>query len=113
MQKWRKSQGLAEYVRDQRLCRIAEDRSDDPIDYHKGFEEKYGSKSVNPLINYPFIMQENVVFNYLDEESSLNGWLNSPPHRATLKKPYTHSCIRCYETTCVQIFGQLENEKTL
>jgi uncharacterized protein YkwD len=99
IQEWRESEGLQPYIKDQRLCEIAKDRADDNIDYHKGFMEKYDTPE------YPFVMQENSVWGYSSEEYSLNGWLNSPPHRETLEKPYTHSCVATYKNNAIQIFS--------
>jgi len=94
---WRVKKGLSAYLEDQRLCEIAEDRSNDSFD-HQGFYDKYYHG------NSPYIMQENLSIVRTNEGEVLKGWLDSPPHRATLEKPYTHSCIAC-DKQCVQIFS--------
>lgn len=98
IQDWRVSQGLQPYIKDQRLCKIAEDRVDDGVDFHKGFIEKYNNS------NYPYAMQENQT-GAASHEDALDRWLNSPPHRATLEKPYTHSCVAVQRDWAVQIFS--------
>ncbi len=100
---WRvNKERLKPYIKDERLCEIANDRSKVELDYHKGLYEKYS--------NYPYVIQENVNVGYTTEEDSLNGWLNSPPHRATLEKPYLYSCVVCNKT-CVQIFSLFSRDK--
>jgi len=98
---WRLSQGYKPYIQDERLCRIAIDRSDDEFE-HETFMKKYDNA------NYPYVMQENLslvrFWTDVTEEKVLKGWLNSPPHRTTLEKPYTHSCVAC-DKQCVQIFS--------
>jgi len=98
--KWRVSQGFQPYVKNEDLCQIAIDRSDEGADNHKGFLEKYS--------NFPSVIQENLV-QASNEYSALSSWLNSKPHLATLEKPYKYSCIACYKNQCNQIFSNLEN----
>lgn len=97
IQDWRRSQGFQPYIKSQELCRIAEDRAKDKLDYHKGFLEKYSS--------YPYVLAENVC-TLAPSNIVLTNWLSSPPHRATLEKPYKYSCVAC-DKTCVQIFSNL------
>lgn len=107
IQEWRKSQGLSPYIKDQRLCDIAEDRADDMAlidaqDNHKGFREKYNS--------YPYVISENTNYNP-SERAMLRDWLKSQGHRETLEKPYIYSCIACEQhdnkggSFCSQIFS--------
>lgn len=100
IQDWRIKNGFKPYIKDQYLCEIARDRSDDKVlDNHAGFYQKYGNlKSNNPRI----ITENLAALNY--PQLMLNAWLGSPPHRAALEKPYTHSCIAC-DKQCVQIFS--------
>ena len=97
IQDWRLKNGLQPYIKDQRLCEIAKDRSDDPFDNHKGFFDKYG--------NRPYILSENVASWVSTELQTIYGWLNSPGHLANLKNPYAYSCVICQQSTCVQIFS--------
>lgn len=98
IQEWRTSENLQPYVKDERLCKIAEDRvlNDKFLDDHEGLFRKYS--------NYPYVISENL--NYaISEKAMLDGWLNSPEHAQALRKPYTHSCIYCYNGYCSQIFS--------
>lgn len=100
---WRVQNGYQVYLTDQRLCNIAHDRSND-LDYnHTGFRKKYS--------DYPYVLSENIVYNYPDEQSSLNGWLGSQDHLTTLEKPYKYSCISCVKQYCVQIFSSFSTNK--
>lgn len=95
---WRKSEGLNIYIKDERLCKIAVDRSDDGFDQHKGLFEKYSQ--------YPFVISENIV-GLANEETMLESWLESKSHRAALEKSYIYSCVAC-NTTCIQIFSSFQ-----
>jgi hypothetical protein len=99
IQEWRTSEGRNPYIEDQRLCVIADDRVDDPYT-HDGFYEKYN--------NYPYVLQENLSDGHPNEKSALTGWLDSPGHAETLRKPYKASCVRCLGDYCVQIFSNLD-----
>lgn len=93
---WRESNNLTPYIEDERLCNIAKDRSDDLVFNHTAFYEKYSS--------FPFVIQENLGRCFDSEQYMLNCWLASKPHRQTLEKPYTHSCVIC-DKQCVQVFS--------
>lgn len=97
---WRVSQGFKPYIKNEDLCRLAKDRADDGVDNHVGALQKYS--------NYPSQLQENLAEAWI-ENAILEGWLSSPPHKATLEKPYKYSCIACYKKQCNQIFSNLEN----
>lgn len=98
IQNWRLENNLKQYVKDQRLCKIAEIRASDiQTDYsHDGLYKKYS--------NYPYTIQENVAGG-LKEQDVLNSWLSSKPHTETLKKNYSYSCVKCMNTLCSQIFS--------
>lgn len=96
---WRMSKNLPIYTKDERLCEIARDRSDDEVFSHTAFYEKYSS--------FPYKIQENLGRCFDSEQYMLNCWLFSKPHRQTLEKPYTHSCVVC-DRQCVQIFSSFE-----
>ena len=98
--KWRVESGFQRYERSEGLCKIAEDRTKDGTDYHKGLYEKYS--------HYPSVIQENSTGG-LDEQIALDAWLTSPPHRATLEKPYKYSCVATDGYFAVQIFSSCEN----
>lgn len=98
IQDWRSSEKLQPYTEDQRLCKIAEDRvlNDFQLDNHEGLYKKYS--------NLPYVIQENLGLEP-SEEKQLAGWLKSPSHAATLRMPYTHSCVYCNDNYCSQIFS--------
>ena len=101
---WRTQNGYQPYIQDERLCKIALDRVNDPQpDFHRGFLAKYS--------NYPYVIQENTAENFQNETATLNGWLGSPPHLATLKKPYKDSCIKCYQLVCDEIFSSFKTDR--
>lgn len=97
IQEWRQSQGLKPYIKDKRLCVVAQDRADDGFDDHQGLYAKYS--------DYPYAIQENLTSSRLNEDEALNAWLNSPPHRKTLATDYKYSCVATWSATAVQIFS--------
>lgn len=103
IQNWRKSQNLREYMKDERLCKIANDRAIETnslgqTDNHAGLIERYS--------NYPYVISENVTGS-TSEEGILNNWLDSVPHAKALKTNYNYSCVKCDGIWCVQIFSNL------
>jgi len=108
VQNWRTSQNLPQYIKNDELCEVAADRADDGLDYHKGFMEKYN--------NFKYVMQENDVYGNSGPTPGgsslllLQSWLNSPPHHATLLKPWKYSCIKCFHYDCAQVFSNLDKK---
>lgn len=49
---------------------------------------------------------ENLARDYLYESEILNEWLSSASHKKNLDDTYTHSCIKCQNNYCVQLFGK-------
>lgn len=97
IQDWRTSQNLPKYILDERLCKIAKDRSYDPDDNHQTFLKKYSK--------YPYKIQEIAAYYITTEHQTLNGWLNSASHSAILRKSWVYSCAECTYTTCIQVFS--------
>lgn len=97
---WRVKQGFQPYEKNEALCRIAEDRSKDGLDYHKGFREKY--------TGFPSIISENAA-TAPSETAAIYEWEYSPKHKENLSKPYRYSCIATKDNFAVQIFSSCEN----
>lgn len=97
---WRISQNLSSYTEDQRLCNLTEIRLKETSsdNSHNGFWKHINDFPHNGLA-------ENLTSDYIFEESSLGGWLNSPPHRKTLEDNYKYSCLKCLGDRCVQLFA--------
>lgn len=50
---------------------------------------------------------ENLSKDFFSFESELlDRWLNSPTHKKNLEYDFTHSCIKCRDGYCVQLFGK-------
>lgn len=104
IQEWRVENGHKAYVRDSRLCEIAEKRVKEiQSDYsHDSFEKADYSKLPDGKI------AENISLWTAGEENTLNGWLDSPSHREALEKPYRSSCVVTggeYGQSAVQVFA--------
>lgn len=92
------------YIKSQELCEIALERS-------KQVQISYNHDAFKINGDYYY---ERSGFNYFSENISSYGnpkdgfqaWLDSPSHREALEADYTHSCIKCSGTYCVQIFGK-------
>ena len=97
---WRKSEGRKEYLKSDLLCSFANERKYDLVnDYsHDGFHKRYDNNS--------FYVSENIV-GASSEQEALDKWLNSASHAAALREPYSHSCIKCQNRYCVQLFANL------
>lgn len=108
---WRKNQGKAEYVIDENLCSLADIRvSEIKTNWsHEGFKER-GSSGSDELYSTGFInVGENLAQStdgWSDENSLFYNWLNSPSHKENLDKDYSHSCVKCEDNYCVQLFGK-------
>lgn len=100
---WRVGQGFQPYEKSGELCNIALKRSIEiQTNYsHDKFESDYAS--------YPSVVQENINRGHYTELRSLTSWLDSPPHLATLEKPYKYSCIATQGNYAVQVFSNCEH----
>lgn len=95
---WRLSEGRKPFIRDQRLCDIANGRVNDGLDSHKGLLERYSA--------YPYVISENLGID-ISEQEMLRGWLLSTPHATALRASYKYSCIATKDNFAVQIFSNL------
>jgi uncharacterized protein YkwD len=99
---WRKSVNLATYTESKLLCDVADIRikeiqtnfSHDGLFSHRWCDEKLTCT-----------ISENIAAYSPSVNETLQGWLNSPPHRKALESDYSHSCIRTQNGYSVQIFG--------
>lgn len=97
--KHRISKSLSPFVKDEQLCEIAKDRSDDGVlDNHKGFHEKYDP--------YKYDLGENLVYPSTPE-FMLYQWLQSKDgHKEAIESTYKYSCVAC-DKQCSMIFSNL------
>jgi len=107
VQNWRLELGKEAYIADSQLCEFANKRVKEiQSDFsHSGYRKmaeteiykdgRYSKTGEN--------LSEGVVY----ELELLNKWLTSPSHRDNLEDDFTHSCVRCENNYCVQIFGKL------
>ncbi len=102
---WRSSQGLATYAKSEILCDFATQRLGEiKTEYsHAGMsrhlEEWFRQSGYAEL-------SENLSFVSRDENETLQGWLNSPSHRAALMSNYKYSCIKADGFSAVQLFAK-------
>lgn len=97
---WKINQGSNPYIKDQRLCNLANVRLEEIRlkNNHDGFW--------NHTNDFPHKeLAENLSSDYIFEDKALIGWLNSPPHRKTLEHDYKYSCLKCLGDRCVQLFA--------
>lgn len=98
--KWRSSQGLKPFIQSEFLCSIANVRVDEiktDFSHNKFHADRFCSQNCT--------ISENIAEGFFNSEDLLQGWLNSPPHKAALMKPYTHTCISTNGNQTVEIFG--------
>lgn len=96
---WR---GNKAYIEDKNLCEIAEFRA---WQIQKNFNhDGVYSELVYGMTNF-MRAGENLARDFSTERQTFEAWLASPTHKANLDADFTHSCIRCIEDDCVQIFA--------
>jgi len=111
IQNYKSESGLQPYIEDQKLCEYTEQRlSEMQGNYnHQGFE--LSSSNFMNTSGFNRAGENLASFLYLSnqepkEETELHRWLASPTHRENLDNPlYTHSCLRCNQLYCVQLFA--------
>lgn len=96
IQNWKKPP----YEKSEFLCSIASTRLEEVKANwsHQGFE-------ADRFCTGDCYIGENLVKNFSYEPVAFNSWLTSASHRENLDANYTHSCLKCSDSTCVQIFG--------
>lgn len=110
IQTWRQSdncrpEGCQPYIKDQRLCEIAEIRVEDLKGKimqnfnHDLFVERYK--------NYPYKLSENIT-GASNDQDALDLWLKSASHAAVLRTDYKYSCVAVQPSFAVQIFSNME-----
>jgi uncharacterized protein YkwD len=104
---WRESQNKQTYITSPVLCGFATQRVKEiQSDWsHDGFKELSKTGEVYKFQNFSQT-GENILRDFSEENGGLESWLNSPTHRANLDSDFTHSCIRCENNYCVQLFGK-------
>lgn len=110
IQTWRQSDdcrpgGCQTYIKDQRLCEIANKRAselagkyDDDFNHYN--LDKYATEIES-------IIYENIT-GATSNQNALNRWLASVPHKSTLQKDLQYSCAVVGDTFAVQIFSNFE-----
>lgn len=108
VQGWRQFVGKPTYRFDERLCYLASERAIQiQNDFsHDGFKDFYTNYRTS-LSEFPKVA-ENLSEGWGKPNDILNAWLESPTHREILEKDYTHTCMRCLNNKCVQIFATLQ-----
>lgn len=100
----RNNKSLKSLTWDQNLCSYANRRALEIATNfsHEGFykmsDEMYKNLSYNHIA-------ENLAENIYMKKSIVDAWLESPTHRENIEGQYSHSCIQCKGTYCVQLFA--------
>lgn len=104
IQEWRQSQGLKPYIKDQRLCSVAEQRLPEIRNEwsHDKFEKRFSNAQYWP---YDYEIAENLAQGFDSEKNLLESWLSSSSHRKILNYSYTYSCIETSDGYAVQVFA--------
>lgn len=97
---WRRESGYAELQMSESLCNVARVRIKEiKVDFsHTRFSES--------IFPEEFVFFGENLSEQLSQEDVFGMWLNSPTHRENLERDFTHSCVRCEESYCVQIFAK-------
>jgi uncharacterized protein YkwD len=98
---YRESAGKKAFLKDERLCKIAQQRAPQLN------EEIFGSKKMHEgfkALQLPYWATENIA-SYQTEAAIVKWWLGDAIHRRVIDTDYTHSCAACYGKSCSQIFS--------
>lgn len=93
-------QGLAPFVKDDYLCKLAQSRRPEL------YNEIFGDESVHGGLykrTIPYWITENEVYAQ-SEDDVLDWWLNSWLHRTAIYGNYQYSCGACAGNACIQLF---------
>jgi len=90
------------YKEDKKLCEYADQRI---LDIQKDFSHNKFLE-MKKTDNFDRVA-ENLSKDYWGFESEvLQAWLRSTSHKKNLEENFTHSCIKCENSYCVQLFGK-------
>ena len=104
---WKQKEDGYKYIKDNVLCKFAEIRTEQiKTDWsHDGFYKINNQLNQATSFNsYGENLSKDIIY---PVEISVS-WLNSPKHRENLNKKYTHSCIKCEDYYCVQLFASFD-----
>ncbi|KKQ96578.1 MAG: hypothetical protein A3C27_02565 [Candidatus Levybacteria bacterium RIFCSPHIGHO2_02_FULL_39_36] len=96
---FRASVGLAPFEKDDKVCELAESRSNELAgeitngNIHSGLYNR----------NLPYWIFENAKVGS-NEQGTVSWWLSSPIHKSSVVGDYRFSCVKCTGTYCSQLF---------
>ncbi len=102
-QNYRAAKGLPPFIKDERVCAVAESRAPE-------LAAEFASGNLHQGIrarNLPYWNSENVVA-YNTVEESFNWLINDYIHRVQIEGDYKYSCVACSGINCVQEFTNLQ-----
>lgn len=97
--------GRESLVVDDRLCTIAYRRVQEiKKDFSHDKFEIDNKESV-------YTLTENIakLAGEYDSDSTVKGWLNSPPHRHTIESSWKYTCVATSDNYAVQVFSSFDN----
>ncbi len=92
--------GKAAFIKEDSLCRIAENRAPQIKD------ELYGGKKMHSGfygLNLPYWATENIAA-YSTEEQTVKWWLSDYIHKKAIESDNKYSCVACSGRYCSQVF---------
>lgn len=98
---FRQQSDLVELKNDDRLCGEAEVRLEEiKVRWAHDMEDLYRIRK-----EYKYkVVGENLAKNFNNEKDLTNAWYNSKTHKANILGNYTHACIKCDDSSCVELF---------
>lgn len=101
---YRIENGLNALKHNESLCEVADIRLEEiKTDWsHNGFDKYRG---VNHPAGFPYL-GENLATEWPNTASTFNSWKISKTHNENLLlRNYTSICVKCVDSSCVQLFG--------
>ena len=100
---YRAGRGLPPFQTDARICSLAAQRAPEiAAEISEG--HMHSGKNSH---NFPYWFNENII-TMRSEAEAFNWWVNDPIHHDAIVGNYTHSCVACSGTACVQEFTNFQ-----
>lgn len=105
---YRLKAGLPTFVKDQRLCELAESRRGELPG------EIFGGKGIHSGLKsrkLPYWVTENMKWGSSESEV-VSWWLHSPIHRRAIYSDHPYSCGVCEGHICIQLFTSFQKKES-
>ncbi len=111
---WRLDQHQAAYFTNEELCQFAQTRllqvQPETLSHATFYQE---AENVFPDSGFKSLGENLAGFSVLNQDNLsqvskeiFQAWLTSPAHLQNLQANFSHSCLKCNQQICIQVFGR-------